>query len=98
MQFINLSDELLNIMNLPNIVYTRESLKKRLISKLHKNLLKNNNYYLPVELKTLLNEYSENINMDKLINIIILKCNKNPIEPEYDYYSYDQKPNYNLII
>jgi hypothetical protein len=88
---IRLNKELLYIIGIPDIIYDCNSLKKILIKKLTKNLIYDT-YFIPIVLQTFLNYDNNYIKINDLI-AIILKYSENT-KPEYDYYSYDQKPNY----
>lgn len=92
---IQINKELLHIMQIPDILYTKQTLKKILIKKLTKKSF--NIYFMSNNLQTFLNETNNYIEIEYLINIIIKNYSQNLNNPNYDYYSYDQKPNYNLI-
>lgn len=94
--YIKLNNELLHIMDIPDILYSRQSLRKVLIKKLTKKTYES--YYIPNELQTFLNESTNYMQLEHLISIIISNYSENTDKPNCDYYSYDQKPNYNLII
>lgn len=91
-----LCNELIEILSIENIFYNYESLKKIL-----NNLLKTSgktNKILPYKLQIYLKE-DKIVNFDYLLKVIV----NHYIEPlsnlsyDYNYYSYHQKPNYNLI-
>jgi hypothetical protein len=93
---IQLNKELLHIIKIPDVLYTVPTLKKALLKKLNKKKTIVE-YYISIELQTFLNEPNNYIGMENLINTIIMNYSQNLNRPNYDYYSYDQKPNYDLL-
>lgn len=96
MNYIKLNKEFLHIIKIPDILYSKQGLRKALMKKLSKKTYEV--YYIPNELQTFLNEPVDYIQLEQLIRIIISNYNENTDKPTGDYYSYDQKPNYNLVI
>ena len=95
MNNIQLNKELLNIIKIPDILYSIQGLRKAIIKKLTKKTF--NYYYIPNELQTFINEPNNYIQLDQLINIIINNYIETIDKPNSDCFSYNQKPNYNLI-
>jgi len=95
MNNIQLNKELLHIIKIPDILYSLHGLRKALAKKLTKKTI--GSYYIPIELKNFINEPNDYINLEQLINIIITNFSETTDKPNSDYFSYDQKPNYNLI-
>ena len=96
MNYIKLNKELLHIIKIPDILYSMYGLRKALMKKLNKKTY--GSYYISNELQTFLNESKDYVLLEQLISIIILNYSENTDKPTSDYYSYDQKPNYNLVI
>ena len=95
MNNIQLNKELLHIIKIPDILYSIQGLRKALMKKLNKKTF--GFYYIPIELQNFINEPNDYINLEQLINIIITNYSETADKPSCDYYSYDQKPNYDLI-
>lgn len=94
MEIYQLNKQLLYILQIPDILYSRDQLKKILIKKLNK--INSIYYYIPSDLQTFINLSNNYYSIDQLINII-LNYSENTNKPTYDYYSYDQKPDYKKI-
>lgn len=92
---IQLNKELLHILQISDILYSRSALMITLSKKLKKKGL--SKYYISIELQTFLHAPYNHINLYTLMDIIIKNYTNNINYPNYDYYSYDQKPNYNLL-
>lgn len=95
MEIYQLNKQLLYILQIPDILYSPDQLKKMLIKKLNK---KHSIYfYISNDLQTFMNLSNNYYLIDKLVEIIILNYSENTNKPNYDYYSYDQKPDYKKI-
>ena len=94
---MQVNKELLHILQIPDVIYTSSSvLRKAIIKKLQKKSF--NNYYINAQLKQFLNETNDYINIDELISTIVTSYSNNTKYPSHEYYSYDQKPNYDYKI
>ena len=92
---IQLNKEIMYILKLPNKLYSIQTLRKELIKNLEKK--SGSLYNISIELKTYLNIANDYVDIDKLVDDIVLYYSENTNRPSYDYYSYDQKPNYDNI-
>jgi hypothetical protein len=92
---IQLNKEIMYILKLPNKLYSMQTLRKELIKNLEKKSI--SVYYISLELKEYLNLPNDYIDINKLLDDIVLYYSENTNRPLYDYYSYDQKPNYDNI-
>ena len=92
---IKLDKKLIEIINIPDMIYTPQNLKKILIKKLKKKTYVE--YYISTELQNFLCEPNNYIGIDYLIHIMITNYSENLNCPNCDYYSYNQNPNYDLI-
>ena len=92
---IQLNKEIMYILKLPNKLYSIQTLRKELIKNLEKK--SGSLYNISIELKTYLNIPNDYIDINKLVDDIVLYYSENTNRPSYDYYSYDQKPNYDNI-
>jgi len=89
-----INEELINILKIPNQLYTRYTLRRMLINKLTK--LSPSTICITIQLQELINETNHIINLDRLLDIIINDYSYNTNRPNCHYYHYDQKPNYSL--
>lgn len=94
MEYIKLKKDLLNILKIEDILYTQYMLKHVLKKILKKNKT-SNMYYIPPELQAFLNESIEYISIENLLHAIKNFHIDNMIN--FDYYSYNQKPNYTIF-
>ncbi len=92
---IQLNKEIMYILKLPNKLYSMQTLRKELIKNLEKKSI--SIYYISLELKEYLNIPNDYIDINKLLDDIVLYYSENTNRPLCDYYSYDQKPNYDNI-
>jgi hypothetical protein len=92
---IQLNKELIHILQIPNVLYSTYSLRKKLSLILKKKTY--GVYYISNELQQFLSQPNDFISLDNLIDIIIINYSENTNKPNCDYYSYDQKPNFDLF-
>lgn len=95
MAIYQLNKQLLYILQIPDSLYSRDQLKKILIKKLNK--INSIYYYISNDLQTFMNLSNNFYSIEQLVNIIILNYSENTNKPNYNYYSYDQKPDYKKI-
>ena len=89
---IRIKKNLLNILDIPDKMYSMHSLRQFLITKLKKKKI--NEYFISPKLQLFLNESNNYINLTQFITTIVI------FYAEYDnidFFSYDQEPNYNNI-
>lgn len=102
MSNLQLNKTLIYLLNIPDSIYSRKTLRSTLLKHMQKKENEQNKklygcYSISVELQTFLNEPANYINLENLISIIIANYCENTNKPNCYYYSYDQTPNYTLI-
>jgi hypothetical protein len=85
--------DILDILEIPNQIYTKLSLKQLL-----KEKYENNKILLSVNIKKKLNIKDDNkIYIDHLILELITNYREDLNKPLYYHYSYNKEPNYDII-
>lgn len=92
---IQLNKELIHILQIPNVLYSTYSIRKKLASTLKKKTF--GTYYISNQLQQFLGQPNDYISLNNLIDLIIINYSENINKPNCEYYSYDQKPNFDLF-